>query len=75
MFSHWEILDQDPNFIPVTEEEIEESGYNIVSLGNNIARMYIDNVRKRKVSRENEAESLISRIKWLLGFTNQEEAC
>lgn len=49
-FSHWEVLDQDPNFIPLTEEEIEESGaYNIASLGNNVARTYIDNVRLRKV--------------------------
>lgn len=50
-FSHWEVLDQDPNFIPLTEEEIVESGaYNLASLGNNIARTYIDNVRTRKVS-------------------------
>jgi ribosome assembly protein 1 len=48
VFSHWEILDQDPDFIPTTEDEIEESGYNIATLGNNIARTYIDDVRKRK---------------------------
>jgi len=49
VFSHWEILDQDPNYIPMTKEEIEESGaYNLSSLGNNIARTYIDDVRERK---------------------------
>jgi ribosome assembly protein 1 len=49
-FSHWEMLDQDPNFVPTTEEEIADSGtYNLASLGNNIARTYIDNVRIRKV--------------------------
>ena len=49
-FSHWEILDQDPDFVPTTLEEIEESGtYNLASLGNNLARTYIDNVRARKV--------------------------
>jgi len=48
VFSHWEILDQDPDFVPTTEDELEESGYNIATLGNNIARTYIDDVRKRK---------------------------
>jgi len=48
VFSHWEMIDQDPNFVPQTKEELEESGYNVLSLGNNIARAYMDNVRKRK---------------------------
>jgi ribosome assembly protein 1 len=49
-FSHWEVLDQDPNFVPTTEEELEDSGaYNLASFGNNLARTYIDNVRLRKV--------------------------
>jgi len=52
VFSHWEILDQDPDFVPTTEDEKEETGYNIATLGNNIARTYIDNVRKRKVRKQ-----------------------
>jgi len=48
VFSRWEMLDQDPDFIPITEDEIEESGYNVATLGNNIARTYINDVRKRK---------------------------
>eukprot|EP01124_Arcella_intermedia_P015434 TRINITY_DN2193_c0_g1_i1.p1 TRINITY_DN2193_c0_g1~~TRINITY_DN2193_c0_g1_i1.p1 ORF type:complete len:363 (-),score=101.11 TRINITY_DN2193_c0_g1_i1:58-1110(-) len=48
VFSKWEVLDQDPDFIPISNEEIEESGYNVATLGNNIARTYIDQVRKRK---------------------------
>jgi ribosome assembly protein 1 len=48
VFSHWQILDQDPNWIPKTEEEKEDTGYNVASLGNNLARQYIDNVRRRK---------------------------
>jgi ribosome assembly protein 1 len=48
VFSHWQMLDQDPNWIPKTEEEKEDTGYNVASLGNNLARQYIDNVRRRK---------------------------
>ncbi len=45
----WTVLDQDPYYTPKTEEELEESGTNVASLGNNIARKYMDQVRRRKV--------------------------
>lgn len=45
----WTVLEQDPYYTPKTEEELEESGTNIASLGNNIARKYMDQVRRRKV--------------------------
>ena len=35
--------------MPTTEEELEESGTNVASLGTNIARKYMDQVRRRKV--------------------------
>jgi len=47
--SHWEILDIDPNFVPTTEEELEEFGDNVGGIAPNVARKYIDNVRRRKV--------------------------
>lgn len=43
------MLEQDPYFVPKTEEELEESGTNVASLGTNIARKYMDQVRRRKV--------------------------
>lgn len=47
-FSHWDLLDVDPNFVPTTEDEIEEFGDNIGGITPNLARKYIDGVRKRK---------------------------
>lgn len=47
IFSHWEILDVDPFFIPKKKEEIEEFGIKD-EVEKNIAKTYIDNVRKRK---------------------------
>jgi len=44
----WAALEQDPYYTPKTEEELEESGTNIASLGTNIARKYMDQVRRRK---------------------------
>lgn len=47
-FSHWEVLDEDPNFVPQTEEELMVDGYN-TNVGTHLARTYVDNVRRRKV--------------------------
>eukprot|EP00958_Prasinococcus_capsulatus_P015438 scaffold1644_cov357-Prasinococcus_capsulatus_cf.AAC.3 len=52
VFSHWEPLqgskeDVDPYFVPVTEEEREEFGEQSES-SKNLARRYVDLVRKRK---------------------------
>lgn len=48
VFSHWEILDVDPFYVPTTKEEIEEFG--VIEEGKimNIAKKYVDQVRKRK---------------------------
>jgi ribosome assembly protein 1 len=53
LFDHWKILDVDPFFVPTTDEELEEHG-EIVGEGTNIARLYIDSVRKRKGLTVNE---------------------
>lgn len=47
MFSHWALLDEDPDFVPVTEEEVAELG-DLQSAPHNLARRYVDTVRKRK---------------------------
>ncbi|KAL3826740.1 hypothetical protein ACHAXA_009349 [Cyclostephanos tholiformis] len=53
VFSHWEVLDEDPFWIPTTEEEREDYGQNLqtgdssTGLDNN-ALKYIRMVRKRK---------------------------
>lgn len=47
VFSHWEVLPQDPFFVPKTEEEIEEFGDGS-SMPTNTARKLIDAVRRRK---------------------------
>lgn len=44
----WKVLNEDPNFVPLTEEEIEQYGDNIVAIGVNIARKHVDAVRRRK---------------------------
>ena len=53
VFSHWEVLDEDPFWIPTTEEEKEDFGQNLqtgdLSTGvDNNALKYIRMVRKRK---------------------------
>eukprot|EP00474_Spongospora_subterranea_P005945 CRZ06403.1 hypothetical protein [Spongospora subterranea] len=47
LFSHWEPLQQDPDWVPTTAEEIEEFG---VAAGtkSNFARELVDRVRRRK---------------------------
>lgn len=47
MFSHWRVLEEDPFFIPRTEEELEEHGDG-ASLVKNVARKLVDGVRRRK---------------------------
>uniref|UniRef100_A0A1J3CVT4 Elongation factor-like 1 n=1 Tax=Noccaea caerulescens TaxID=107243 RepID=A0A1J3CVT4_NOCCA len=47
VLSHWEMLEEDPFFVPRTEEEIEEFGDG-ASVLPNTARKLIDAVRRRK---------------------------
>ncbi|XP_052206412.1 uncharacterized protein LOC127810862 isoform X2 [Diospyros lotus] len=47
VLSHWEVLSEDPFFVPKTEEEIEEFGDGS-SVPRNTARKLIDAVRRRK---------------------------
>ena len=49
MLSHWERLDLDPFFLPLTEEEREEFGEEGQGVGApNLAKRLIDTVRRRK---------------------------
>jgi len=52
VLSHWETLNVDPFFTPTTEDEREEFGE--VDYGPNIAREYMNKVRKRKGLRVEE---------------------
>jgi translation elongation factor EF-G len=49
MFSHWALLDEDPDFVPLSEEEVAEMG-DLQNQPPNLARRYVDAIRKRKVS-------------------------
>jgi ribosome assembly protein 1 len=44
----WEILDKDPFFVALTEEELEDIGSNLGGVAPNIARQYVDQIRRRK---------------------------
>ena len=46
VFHGYELLDQDPFWVPTTEEELEDLGEKADK--ENIAKRYMDNVRKRK---------------------------
>ncbi|XP_055379032.1 elongation factor-like GTPase 1 [Condylostylus longicornis] len=46
VFSHWEIIDIDPFWVPSTEEEYMHFGEKADSA--NRARLYMDSVRRRK---------------------------
>ena len=46
MLSHWEVLEVDPFWIPTTEEEYTH--YGDKADAENIARRYMNQVRKRK---------------------------
>lgn len=48
VFSGFEMLDEDPFWVPTTEEELEDLGEKADK--ENLARKYMDTVRKRKVS-------------------------
>jgi hypothetical protein len=48
MFSHWALLDEDPDFVPLSEEEVAEMG-DLQNQPPNLARRYVDAIRKRKV--------------------------
>jgi len=48
IFSHWEIMTQDPFWQPTTEEELEEFGDMDKALYPNLVRDIINNVRQRK---------------------------
>lgn len=48
VFHGYEILDQDPFWVPTTEEELEDLGEKADK--ENIAKKYMDTVRRRKVS-------------------------
>ncbi|CAL8464184.1 g3719 [Coccomyxa elongata] len=49
MLSHWERLQVDPFFVPTTEEEREEFGEEGQGVGTaNLARTFIDEIRRRK---------------------------
>ncbi|XP_018785563.1 PREDICTED: elongation factor-like GTPase 1 [Bactrocera latifrons] len=46
MFSHWEVINIDPFWVPTTEEEIAHYGEKADSA--NRAKVYMDSVRRRK---------------------------
>ncbi|XP_055614451.1 elongation factor-like GTPase 1 [Uranotaenia lowii] len=46
VFSHWEIVDIDPHWVPTTEEEYEQYGEKADFV--NIAKVYMDLIRVRK---------------------------
>jgi ribosome assembly protein 1 len=50
VFSHWEVLEADPFFRPLSEQEREEFGDTLHEGqgGRNLARGYVDAVRGRK---------------------------
>ena len=50
VFSHWAVLDEDPFFVPTTEEELEEFGETAggAPVAHNLARRLVDALRKRK---------------------------
>eukprot|EP01117_Protostelium_nocturnum_P017384 TRINITY_DN7082_c0_g1_i2.p1 TRINITY_DN7082_c0_g1~~TRINITY_DN7082_c0_g1_i2.p1 ORF type:complete len:1036 (+),score=475.65 TRINITY_DN7082_c0_g1_i2:122-3229(+) len=48
LFNGFEVLDQDPFFVATTEEELEDIGSNLGGEAPNIAKLYINNIRRRK---------------------------
>ncbi|PRP80862.1 Elongation factor Tu GTP binding domain containing protein [Planoprotostelium fungivorum] len=48
LFYGFEMLDQDPFFVATTEEELEDIGDNLGGEAPNIAKLYINNIRRRK---------------------------
>lgn len=48
VFSGWEVLDEDPFWVPTTEEELEDLGDKADR--ENVALKYVNDVRKRKAN-------------------------
>jgi ribosome assembly protein 1 len=48
VFAGWDVLDEDPFWAPTTEEEMEDYGNTCTGKEGNVARRYMDAVRKRK---------------------------
>ena len=46
MFSHWDVLDEDPYWVPTTEEELEEFGAE--ANVDNYAKRLVEKIRTRK---------------------------
>lgn len=46
VFSHWQVLEMDPYWVPTTKEEIEQFGDKADSV--NVVRVYMNSVRERK---------------------------
>jgi ribosome assembly protein 1 len=46
VFSHWSLMQQDPFFVPTTEDELAEFG--AVDASPNLVRTLVDGVRRRK---------------------------
>lgn len=49
VFSHWELIEQDPFWFPQTVEELEDLGAaDMTAENNNLARKFVNSVRRRK---------------------------
>lgn len=69
----YEMLDLDPFWVPTTEEELEDLGDKADR--DNLARKYMDTVRKRKVNDSNKTSSIASlTYVSLLGYVCGKEA-
>ena len=68
VFSGFEMLDQDPFWVPTTEEELEELGEKADK--ENLAMKYVEAVRKRKVSTKSSTKFNITSFWDLLHLLN-----
>jgi ribosome assembly protein 1 len=68
IFAGYEILDQDPFWVPQTEEELEDFGETVER--KNVAKKYVDAIRTRKVTFQ--GYDLISRDCLLRGRFSEE---
>eukprot|EP00164_Ancoracysta_twista_P001011 GFYU01001320.1.p1 GENE.GFYU01001320.1~~GFYU01001320.1.p1 ORF type:complete len:1032 (+),score=360.14 GFYU01001320.1:92-3187(+) len=48
LFDHWDTMEEDPFFVPTTEDELEEFGHDNIGNEPNIVIGYINAVRRRK---------------------------
>lgn len=67
VFHGYEILDQDPFWVPTTEEELEDLGEKADR--ENIAKKYMDVVRRRKVSSPGMVRSSRVRPRLITSFS------